>query len=288
MNSLLQDVRYALRQLRKSPGFTSIAVLTLALGIGVSTAMFGVMNAVLLQPPPFRDPDRVVRILETQGDSVEAPSPLDVRDFAAENHTFEKMAVYDSGWRKNVSALPGSTEPEQLPICLMPAAYFEVLGVTPLMGRLFTEKENRWGNHYEVILSHDFWQARFQGDPAILGKTIRINDEPYTIIAVMPPGLPGWSFDSVRGPVELWTPFVPYLSANETSIWDETARRSRAWAIGRLKPGVSLEQAQADLQRIAANLATSHPLDRGVGVTLRPLQEDRIGSLRPVIRLLMG
>ncbi len=288
MNSLLQDVRYALRQLRKSPGFTSIAVLTLALGIGVSTAMFGVMNAVLLQPPPFRDPDRVVRILETQGDSVEAPSPLDVRDFAAENHTFEKMAVYDSGWRKNVSALPGSTEPEQLPIGLMPAAYFEVLGVTPLMGRLFTEKENRWGNHYEVILSHDFWQARFQGDPAILGKTIRINDEPYTIIAVMPPGLPGWSFDSVRGPVELWTPFVPYLSANETSIWDETARRSRAWAIGRLKPGVSLEQAQADLQRIAANLATSHPLDRGVGVTLRPLQEDRIGSLRPAILLLMG
>jgi len=285
---LIQDLRYAFRQLRNTPGFTGVAVLTLSLGIGVSTGMFGVMNAVLLQPPPFRDPDRIVRILATQGDAVDGPSPLDVRDFAEQSHTFEKLAVYDSGWRKNVSALPGSTEPEQRPIGLMPAAYFEVLDIKPLMGRWFTEEENRWGNHYEVILSYDFWQARFQGDPAILGKTIRINDEPYTIIAVMPPGLPGWSFDSMRGPVELWTPFVPYLSANETSIWDESARRSRAWAIGRLKPGISLEQAQADLERIAKNLAASHPLDRGVGVILRPLQEDRIGSLRPVILLLMG
>jgi putative ABC transport system permease protein len=250
--------------------------------------MFGVMNAVLLQPPPFHDPDRIVRILASQGDAVEGPSPLDVLDFAAQNRTFEKMAVYDAGWRKNVSALPGSSEPEQRPIGLMPAAYFEVLGIKPLMGRLFTDEENRWGNHYEVILSYDFWQARFQGDPAVLGKTIRINDEPYTIIAVMPPGLPGWSFDSLRGPVELWTPFVPYLSPNETSVWDESARRSSSWAIGRLKPGVSLEQAQADLQRIADNLAASHPLDRGVGVVLRPLQEDRIGNLRPVILLLMG
>jgi len=288
MAGQVQDLRYALRQLRRSPGFTAVALLTLALGIGVSTTMFGVMNAVLLQPPPFRDPDHVVRILERQGNAVEGASPLDVRDFAAQNHTFEKMAAYDSGWRKNVSALPGATEPEQRPIGLVPAAYFELLGIHPLMGRLFTEEENRWGNHFEVILSYGFWQSRFQGDPAILGKTIRINDEPYTIIAVMPPGLPGWSFDSSRGPVELWTPFVPYLSPTQTSIWDETARRSSFFAIGRLKPGISLEQAQADLASIAENLAASHPLDRGVGVVLRPIQEDRIGNLRPVILLLMG
>jgi len=288
MAGIVKDLRYAFRQLRTSPGFATVAVLTLGLGIGVSTGMFGVMKAVLLQPPPFHDPDRIVRILATQGDNVDGPSPLDVRDYSAQNSTFEKMATYDSGWRKNVSALPGSTEPEQLAIGLVPAAYFEVLGVKPLMGRLFTEEENRWGNHFETILSYDFWRARLQADPNILGKVIRINDEPYTIIAVMPPGLPGWSFDSQRGPVELWTPFVPNLSANETSIWDESSRRSRAWAIGRLKPGVSLEQAQADLQRIAANLASSHPLDRGVGVILRPIREDRVGSLRPVILLLMG
>ncbi len=287
MSGLAQDLRYALRQLRKSPGFAAVAVITLALGIGASTAMFGVMNAVLLQPPPFRDPDRLVRILSTKGDNVDGPSPLDVRDFSAQNSTFEKIAVYDSGWRKNVSALPGSTEPEQRPIGLVPAAYFEVLGVKPLMGRLFTEEENRWGNHFEVILSYDFWQAWFRGDAAVLGKTIRINDEPYTIIAVMPPGLPNWSFDSPKGRVDLWTPFVPYLSANGT-VWDETSRRASYFAIGRLKPGVSREQAQADLERIAGSLAATHPLDRGVGVLLRPLQEDRTQNLRPPILLLMG
>jgi putative ABC transport system permease protein len=288
MSGLLQDLRYALRQLRKSPGFAVVAVLTLALGIGVSTSMFGVMNAVLLQSPPFRDPDRLVRLLSTQGETVDGPSPLDVRDFAAENRTFEKMAIYDSGWRKNVSALPGSTEPEQRPVGLMPAAYFEVLGIKPLIGRLFTDEENRWGNQFEVILSYNFWQARFQGDPAILDKSILINDEPYTIIGVMPPGLPNWSFDSPRGGVELWTPFVPYLTAKDTAVWDESERRDHFYAIGRLKPGITLYRAQADLQRIAKNLAARYPLDRGVGVVLRPLQEDRIGNLRPVILLLMG
>jgi putative ABC transport system permease protein len=288
MNDVVHDLRYALRQLRKSPGFTVVAMLTLTLGIGVSTAMFGVMNAVLLQPPPFRDPERLVRILSTKGDAVDGPSPLDMRDFAAENRTFEKMAVYDSGWRKNVSALPGSTEPEQRPVGLVPAAYFEVLGVEPLMGRVFTDEENRWGNQFEVILSYNFWQARFQGDPAILGKSIRINDEPYTIIGVMPPGLPNWSFDSPRGPVELWTPFVPYLNAQQTPVWDESERRASFYAIGRLKAGVSLDQAQADFKRIAENLAARYPLDHGVGVVLRPLQEDRVGNLRPMILLLMG
>jgi len=288
MSGLVQDLRCALRQIRKSPGFAAIATLTLALGIGISTAMFGVLNAVLLQPLPFREADRLVRILSTKGSDVEGPSALDMRDFAAENHTFERMTVYDSGWRKNVSALPGSTEPEQLPVGLVSASYFEVLHITPLLGRLFTDDENRWGNQFEVILSYDFWQTRFGADPAILGKAVRINDEPYTVIGVLPGGLPTWWFNSPRGIVELWTPFVPYLSEGET-VWNENSRGGRGfWAIGRLKPGVSIEQAQADLERIADNLAARYPLDRGVGVTLRPLQEDRVGELRPVVLFLMG
>jgi putative ABC transport system permease protein len=288
MSRFVDDIKFAFRQFRKNPGFTSVVVLTLALGIGASTAMFGVMNAVLLRPLPFRDPDRLVRILSTQDGNVEGPSPLDVRDFAAANRTFEKMAVYDSGWRKNVSALPGSIEPEQMPVGLVPAAYFEVLGIKPLMGRLFTDEENRWGNQFEVILSYDFWQTRFQGDPSILGKTARINDEPYTIIGVMPSGLPSWWFNSPRGEVKLWTPFVPYLTAQE-ALREQSNRGSRgSWAIGRLKTGVSIEQAQADLQRIADNLSARYPLDRGVGVTLRPLQDDRVGDLRPAVLLLMG
>jgi putative ABC transport system permease protein len=287
MTALTQDFRYALRQLRRSPGFAAIAVLTLALGIGASTAMFGVLNAVLLRPLPFDDPDRMVRIFSTQGDTTQGPSPLDLRDFAVQNHTFEKMAVYDT-WRKNVSTSSGSIEPEQMRVGLVPREYFEVLGLRPLMGRLFNDEENRWGSHFEAIISHNFWQTRFHGDRQILGKTIRINDEPYTIIAVLPGEIPDWWIGTPHGKVELWTPFVPYLAPNQ-SVWDEASRGDRGWgAIGRLKPGVSIQQASADLQRIANNLAAQYPLDHGVGVTLQPLQEDQARNLRPIITLLMG
>src|SRR5690242_3463407 len=160
MAGVFQDVRYALRQFRKSLGFAVIAVLTLALGIGASTAMFGVLNAVLLRPLPYPQSDRLVRIFSTQGDTTQGPSPLDLRDLAAQNHTFEKMVVYDA-WRKNVSTSSGSMEPEQMRVGLVPGEYFEVLGIKPLMGRLFKDEENRWGNHFEAIISYNFWQTRF-------------------------------------------------------------------------------------------------------------------------------
>jgi predicted permease len=287
MNGLLEDVRYASRQLRKSPGFSMVAVSTLALGIGASTAMFSVMNAVLLRPLPFPNPDRLVRILSTQGDMIRGPSPLDVRDFAAQSRTFEKLAVYDI-WPKNVSTSSGSLEPEQMRVGLVPAEYFEVLGIKPLIGRLFKDEENRWGNQLEAILGYHFWRTRFHGDPSILGKSIRINDEPYTIIGVMPGEIPDLFGNPAQGKVELWSPFVPYVAATDT-VWKQSARGSRGWgAIGRLKPGVSLEEAGADLQRIAQNLASQYPLDRGVGVILRSLREERVADLRSAIVLLMG
>jgi len=163
MNGILQDLRYALRQLRKSPGFTSVTVLTLALGIGASTAMFGVLNAVLLRPIPFSNPDRLVRIFSVQGDNVIGPSPLDLRDLSAQNNTFEKMAVYDV-WRKNISMGDRSIEPEQMRVGLVPGEYFEILGVRPLMGRVFKDDENRWGNNFVAIIGYNFWQSRFHGD----------------------------------------------------------------------------------------------------------------------------
>ena len=287
MNGLLQNFRYAFRQLRKSPGFAAVALLTLALGIGASTAMFGVLNAVLLRPVSFENPDRLVRIFSTHSDTTEGPSPLDLRDFAAQNHTFEKMAVYDV-WRKNVSTENGSIEPEQMRVGLVPGEYFEVLGVRPLMGRLFKDEENRWGNNFVAIISYNFWQTRFDGDRSILGKTIRINDEPYTIIAVTPAEVPDWWIGNPPGKTEVWTPFVPYVSASDT-VWAESQRDGRGWgAIGRLKPRVTIDEANADLQRIADNLAAQYPLDRGVGVKLRPLQEDQARNLRPALRLLMG
>lgn len=288
MTSILRDFRYALRQLGKNPGFTALAVSMLGLGIGVSTAMFGVLNAVLLRPLPFSHPDRLVRILSTQGGrTISGPSPLDVRDFATQNHTFDKFAVYDI-WPKNVSTSSGSIEPEQMRVGLVAAEYFEVLGIKPLMGRLFRDEENQWGNQFEAILGYNFWQSRFHGDPSVLGRTIRINDEPYTIIGVMPGEIPELFGDITQGEVELWSPFVPYATASET-VWKESERGSRGWAtIGRLKSGVSLQEANADLQRIAQNLAAQYPLDRGVGVILRPLQEEHVANLRPILLLLMG
>jgi putative ABC transport system permease protein len=288
MSALFQDLRYAQRQLGKNPGFTAVAVITLALGIGVSTAMFGVLNTVLLRPLPFPHADRLVRILATENDRIiTGPSPMDVRDFAAQNHSFEKFAVYDA-WPKNVSTSSASIEPEQLQVGLVPADFFEVLDVKPLMGRVFKDDENRWGNHYEAILGNSFWQTRFHGDRSILGKSIRINDEPYTIIGVMPREVSDWPVDPRHGKVELWTPFVPYRSASET-VWQESERGSRGWGtIARLKPGFSIQEASADLRRIAQNLASQYPLDRGVGVLIRPLQEEQIASLCPVLWLLMG
>lgn len=287
MTGLLQDLRYALRQLRKSPGFTIVAVLTIALGIGANTAMFGVLKAVLLRPLPFPNPDRIVRVFSTEGDSTVGPSPMDVRDFAAQNHTFETMAVYDV-WRKNVSTKSRATEPEQMRVGLVPREYFEALGLKPLMGRLFKDEESQWGNQFEAIISYNFWQTRFHGDSSILGKTIRINDEPYTVIAVLPGEIPDWWVGTPHGKVELWTPFVPYLVPNQ-SVWTEVSRGSRGWgAIGRLKPGITIQQANTDLQRIANGLGAQYPVDHGVGVKLQPLQEDKIRNLRPMIAVLMG
>jgi predicted permease len=287
MNALTQNLRYAFRQLIKSPGFASVAVITLALGIGASTAMFGVLNAVLLKPLPFSNPDRLVRILSKKGDSTLGPSPMDVRDFASQNHTFENMAVYDV-WRKNVSISSGSIEPEQMRVGLVPGEYFQALRVAPLMGRVFKDEESQWGNNFVAIISYDFWQTRFHGDRAILGKAIRINDEPYTIVGVTPGEVPDWWIGSPQGKTDIWTPFVPYVNANDT-VWVESERGGRGWgAIGRLKPDVTIQQANVDLQRIAASLAAQYPVDHGVGVELRPLQEDQVRNLRPVLRLLMG
>lgn len=287
MGRLFQDFRYGLRYLRKSPGFAVIAVATLALGIGATTTMFGVLYAVLLRPIPFSEPDRLVRIHSIQDGNVRGPSPLDLRDFAALNHTFEKMAVYDV-WRKNVSLDNGSAEPEQMRVGLVPGEYFDILGVRPLMGRVFKDDENRWGNNFVAVISYNFWQTRFHGDRSILGKTVRINDEPYAIVGVTPVDVPDTWIGNPQGKTEIWTPFVPYVRANE-SVWDEKERGGRGWgAIGRLRQGVTIQEAQADLSQIAATLAAKYPVDHGVGVKLQPLQEDQARNLRPALRLLMG
>src|SRR5579864_9539117 len=203
-----RDVKFGARSLRKSPGFTAVALITLALGIGAPTAIFSVIDSVMLQPLPFPEPNELVRVLETRRDgSVFGPSPLDIRDFSQNNHTFQQMVVYDT-WRKNVS-LGAENEPEQMAVGLVPGEYFEMLKVSPLMGRLFTPSENREGENYIAAISAELWRIRFASDKNILGRKILINDEPYTIVAVMPDSIPYWiETNRISGRVDVWTPFV--------------------------------------------------------------------------------
>jgi len=282
-----RDARHAARLLRKSPGFTAVAVLTLALGIGANTAIFSAINALMLRPLPFSAADQLVRIYSIQKGmfntfaNPDGPSAPDVQDFAQRSHSFQKMVAYDT-WRKNVSFGDSAGEPEQMRVGLVPAAYFEVLDIHPIIGRLFTDDENQEGKGYVAAISARMWRDRFDRDASILGRKIRINGEAHTIVAVMPDVIPAWMEPGRHS--EVWTPltFSP-------EMWSETARAERGYAVlARLKSGVSLEQAQADLSVIAAALAAEHPVDQGVGVAVRKLADTRVGSLRPMLLLLMG
>jgi predicted permease len=281
IETLWQDIRYGARSLGKSPGFTCVAVLTLALGIGAPTAIFSVIDSVMLQPLPFTKPDELVTVLSTKDGAVAGgPSALDVRDYARSNHSFQHLVVYDH-WRKNVNLSTPSSQPEQMVVGLVPGSYFQALDIRPVMGRLFAEDENQYGRHYVAAIGARLWRDRFAGDAAILGKSIRINDESYTIVAVMPEAIPDWL---EYRPVQIWTPFAP-----TNSTWLESSRGARDnTCIGRLKPGMTMEQAQADLSAIAARLAGTHAIDHGFGVALRPLADNRVGTLRPVLFMLMG
>ncbi len=287
LDAFVRDLKYSARALRKAPGFTAVAVLTLALGIGATTAIFSAINALMLQPLPFSGADQLVRIYSTKnGVPITGfaypggPSLLDVRDFVHSGHSLEKAVVYDQ-WRKNVSFGDTAVEPQQMRVGLISAAYFEILNVQPILGRLFTEDENQEGKHYVAAISARLWRNKFAGDEAILGRTIRINDEPYTIVAVIPDMIPAWMEPAE---IELWTPLA--LSPADLS---ETSRDGRGFeTLARLKPGVSIEQAQADLATVAAGLAAAHPLDQGVGVVIKKLSATRVGTLRPMLFLLMG
>lgn len=282
MSMTLKEIRYAARKLGRSKGFTVIAVLTLALGIGANTAMFSIINSVMLSPLPFHHPDRLVRMWSTSKGLVTGPSPLDARDFGKYSSTLEQVVAYDI-WRKNVSGMAGDIRAEQLAVGLVPAEYFQILGMKPVLGRYFTDEENQLGKHYVAALNYSFWKSHFNGDTSVLGKTIRINNEPYTIVAVMPDVIPEW-MEIPHKQAQVWTPFVPY-----PGIWEADHRGDRNFSVlARLKPRVTMQQARADLERIAATLSDQYPLDRGWGVQVERLSDSRVGNMRPVLFLLMG
>jgi putative ABC transport system permease protein len=280
-----QDIRYSLRQMRKSPGFTAVVVVMLALGIGANASVFSVLNAVVLRPLAFPNANRLVEITSLKDGKAVGTSPPDVKDFAAQNRTFEKMAVYDE-WPKNVSAFAGGENSQELMVGLAPRELFEALGVQPLLGRLFTADEGLAGRNHVALITESFWYTRFERSSNILGRTLTVNDQAYTIIGVIPDVIPGWinaSYNQLHG-VVLWEPFLP-----APNIWSDQSRSGRGYGtIGLLKPGVTTQKAQADLARIAHNLAATYPADQDMGIEVIPLENMRSGDLKPLLLLLMG
>ncbi len=275
IETFLQDLRYGGRMLVKHRGFTLVALLTLSLGIGVNTAIFSVVNAVLLRPLPYRDPNQIVYLWERlpqggQG-SVSVPN---LRDWQAQNDVFEHIAAYD---QSNFS-LMGSELPERAAGAAVTANFFDVLGVAPKQGRAFAEGEDTAGRNRVVVLSDQLWQRNFGSDPQIVNREVLIGGENYTVVGVMPPG-----FQFPSRTTELWVPLV--FTDRQASN-----RGSHAFsAVGRMKPGVTLEQAQEQMSVIGKRLEQQYPTEQANrGVIVGRLQEEIVRSVRPALLILLG
>jgi putative ABC transport system permease protein len=288
MSGLFQDFRYALRQLHKSPGFTAVAVITLALGIGANTAVFSVVDQVLLHPLPYPDSDRIVKISQTfQGVSTDDASPANYLDWVSQNQLSQKPAFAEMaaarGWRGSLSA---GNRPEQVSGTMTTPSFFPLFGINPILGRSLAASDAQPGNDHVVVLGYGLWQRYFAADPGVVGRNFRLNGEQYSVVGVMPPN---FSPDEYG---ELWLP-SPWGVPTHPLVPDQDPRQFRdrnyleAWA--RLKPGVTLPAAGAELDTIARRLEKQYPDSNGeVGVSLLPLHEYIVGDVRPVLLVLLA
>ncbi len=278
MGVLLQDIRYAARMTLKSPGFTAVAVIALALGIGASSAIFSVVNAVLLRPLPYPEPEQVMIVSESRRNNPAAfstVSPADFFDWRSQNEVFTELAAYsftDFNFKEG-------DKPERVAGVQVSPGFFEALNVTPMLGRTFTADEEKAGQDRVVILSHGFWQRRFGADPAVLGKTLSIESQTFTVIGVL-----GRDFSFPVEPTDpqLWTP----LSFEEGEL-----QRGAHFLqlVARLKPGVTEEQARANMETIASRLEQQYP-DTNTGHTskVESLHQRIVADVRPALLVLLG
>lgn len=276
MTSLWQDLRFGIRSLVKSPGFAFMAVLTLAIGIGANTAIFTVLNAVLLRPLPFQEPGRLMIVSENSPQfndmSVAYPNYVDWR---AQNSSFTQMALF----RSDDYTLTGDRGPEHVDAREVSAGFFTLLGITPVLGREFRAEEDQPGAAPVVMLSYGLWQRRFGGDRNVLGRSVHLNDSNYTVIGVLPKDFWFYSQRDV---------FVPIAATGRMLLMNRMEREG-ARAVGRLKPSVSIEQAKADMGTIAKRLAAAYPeANAGHGVTITPMASDVVSDVRSTLLLLFG
>lgn len=276
MNNLIQDIRYGLRGLLRHPGFTIVAVCSLALGIGANTAIFSVVNGVLLNPLPYPQPEQLVTIHQSKPSFEQGAMPYpNFRDVQKQNQTFSAMAIS----RSFGFSLIGAGEPERVDARLVSADYFTVLGLKPLLGRTFMPGEDESGAGPVALISEDLWRRKFGSAGDVLQKGITLDEKSYAVVGVIPA-----TFTLVRG-VDVFVPI---------GQWNSGALKSRSAAlglhgIGRLKPGVTIEQARSDLNRVMADLAVAYPTtNRGNGATVIPLKEQVVGNIRPILLMLFG
>jgi putative ABC transport system permease protein len=280
METLLQDVRYGCRMLVRSPGFTAVAVITLALGIGANTAIFSVVNAILLRALPYKNPNSLALIWSDQrtGDNRSQLSFTDVDDYRAQNHVFENVVAFGD-WS---AVFSGEGSPELIPGMQVGDGYFALMGAQPLLGRGFLPEEQTDGKDQVVVLGYGLWQRRFGGDPGIVGRQITVRQQPYTVVGVMPKDFPALPPSLVTNGAQFYRPV-----AEKHDDKERTSRHLRA--IARLKPGVVLQNAQADLEVINQRLAKQFPNEYAAnGVRVVTLQEDIVGTLRPALLVLLG
>lgn len=280
MHTALQDIRYALRQMRSNRGFAIVAVVTLALGIGANTLIFSVVNGVLLSPLPFFKPDQLVTLHENkpnfEGGSISYPN---FRDWQKENRTFSSMAI----GRGYAFSLTGIGEAEQVKGEFVSSEFFSQLGVNPVIGRTFSTGEDEVGAGAVALISAGLWQRKFSAARDILGKSITLDSKAYTIVGVIPANfhltVPGFRESDVYVPIGQWS--NPLLLKRGAGLGIH--------GIGRLKPGVTLEQARADMESVSRNLATAFPdTDQGITASIVPLKQQMVGSVRPILTVLLA
>ncbi len=285
MNTLFQDLRYGLRMLLKHKLVTVIAVITLALGIGANTAIFSVVNAVLLNPLPYRQPDRLVALWSNvPGHGRWRNSPANFFDWKKQNTVFEDVVAFGA----STMTLTGVGEPEQLVGGRVSSGYFAVVGVDPMLGRAFLPEEYETGKGQVVIVSYNFWQHRFGGDKNIINRTLTLDGDSYTVVGIMPPGIyPVWpttsghiTFDEKQQ--QYWQPmsFTPQWAAVRTA--------HVFGVLARLKPGISLEQATTEMNTITARLEHDHSEIRGEGIIVNQFMNEVVGDVRPALFTLLA
>ncbi len=279
LETFMMDVRYGLRSLLKKPGFVLTAVIALALGIGANTAIFSVINGVLLRSLSYADPDSIVMIWErnvTGTRMQNVVSPANFLDWQKQSTSFEHMAAVMD---QRVNLTGGSGEPEEIKTQLVSQPFFAALGVEPLLGRSFLPEEDREGNHLVIVLSNELWRTRFGADPAVVGKQAIINGRERTVIGVMPPG-----FHFLDHLVRAWMP----LALNPAQDYRETSGRFLR-TVARLKPGVSVQHAQSELTGIARQLEVAHvKFNTGWSTNVVPMHEQVVGEIRPILFVLLG